>query len=154
MAGDEGVGHVFAADVEVAVFEARFFRDSVALVGGEGGRVGFVDQFGGGDDDFDLAGDHFGVGFAFFARADGAVDGDDVFVAQGAADFVGGGVIGMEDDLGDAGAVAHIDEDDAAVVAVGVDPSGEGDFGVDVGFTEDAAGVGAFDHFEFPVSSF
>ncbi len=155
VARDEGVGHFLAAKVEVAVFEARVFGDSVALRGGEGDGIGLVDEFGGGDDDFDFAGGHFGIGSAFFAGPDCAGDGDDVFVAERAADLVGLAGFGMKDDLGDAGAVAEIDEDDAAVVAVSVDPAGEADFGADVGFTQDAAGVGAFEgHVGFPVSSF
>ena len=145
VAGDEGVGHFLAADVEVAVLEARVFGDHIALAGGEGGRVGLVDEFGGGDDDFDFAGDHFRVGLAFFAGADGAFDGDDVFVAESAADVVGFFVVGMENDLRDALAIAEVDEGDAAVVAVSVDPAGECDLGADIGFTKDAAGVGAFE---------
>ena len=52
-------------------------------------------------------------------------------------------VVGMEDGLGESLAVAEVDEDDAAVVAVGVDPAGEGDVLADIGFAEDATGMGS-----------
>ena len=42
-------------------------------------------------------------------------------------DDFSGRVGGIEDDLGDAVAVAEVDEQAAAVVAVGVDPAAEGD---------------------------
>ena len=41
------------------------------------------------------------------------------------------GVVGMEDELDDAGAVAQVDEDQPAVVAAAVDPAGDPDLGVD-----------------------
>ena len=143
MARDQGFGHLLAANVQVAVLEAEVFVDRLALAGGEGGRIGFVDEGGGGDDDFDVASNHFGVGAAFFAGADGAGEGDDVLVAQGTADFVGGLGVGMKNGLGDAFAVAEIDKDDAAVVAVGVDPAGQGDLAADFGFSQNSAGMGA-----------
>jgi hypothetical protein len=52
------------------------------------------------------------------AQLDRAGDGDDIFVAQSFGFFVDGGIaLGVDDDLGDAGAVAQIDENEVAVVA-------------------------------------
>jgi hypothetical protein len=36
-------------------------------------------------------------------------------------------VLGVEDDLDEAGGVAEVEEDEAAVIAAAVDPAGEGD---------------------------
>ena len=52
-------------------------------------------------------------------------------------------LVGVEDDLGQAVAVAQVDQDDAAVVAVVVDPAGELHRLLDVGRAELAASVGA-----------
>ena len=58
---------------------------------------------------------------------------------------MGGGVeFAVDDYLGDAGAVAEVDEDDAAEVAAAVDPSHEHGLLPCVGGTEGAAHVGAF----------
>ena len=51
--------------------------------------------------------------------------------------------LGPEDDLGDAFAVAQIDENDAAVVAAGIDPAGKGDGLADVIYAELMAEMGA-----------
>jgi hypothetical protein len=53
------------------------------------------------------------------------------------------GGLGVEDDLGDAEAVAEVEEDEAAVVAAAVDPAHEGDGFAGVGRAELAAGVRA-----------
>jgi hypothetical protein len=52
-------------------------------------------------------------------------------------------VLLVEDDLGDAGAVADIEEDEVAVVAAAVDPAHEDDVLVCVGCAEVSAHVGA-----------
>ena len=55
-----------------------------------------------------------------------AFDGDDVLGAGGFGLGVGfGGGFLVEDDLGDAGAVAEVEEDEVAVVAAAVDPAHE-----------------------------
>jgi hypothetical protein len=53
---------------------------------------------------------------------------------------------GAEDDLGEALTIPQVHEDDAAVVAGGVDPTGEGDgladvFGAELGAVVGAVGV-------------
>ena len=78
------------------------------------------------------------------ARGDAAVDLDDVFIAQmvrGLRDL--GVLLRAEDDLGQAFAVAQIDEGDAAVIAPGMDPAGERDLLADVGGAESVAMMGA-----------
>ena len=79
-------------------------------------------------DELDFAGGHVGVGEAFAAGADLAGDGDDVLGAGGfGLEVAGGAGLLVDDDLGNAGAVAEVDEDEAAVVAAAVDPAHEGD---------------------------
>ncbi len=55
-----------------------------------------------------------------------------------------GVALGVELDLGDPLAVAQVDEDDAAVVADGVDPAGERDGRAEVGLGQLGTVVGAF----------
>ena len=143
MAEAEVVAHGSAADVEVTVFETEVFVGDAAF-DGEGEDVGFAYDGQGGGDDFDLAGGEAGVFGAGEAGGDEAGDGDDVLAAE-AVGLVGdlGVFIGAEDDLGDAFAVTEIDENNAAVIAAGIDPAAEGDGGVGVGGAEGGAGVGA-----------
>ena len=77
---------------------------------------------------FDFAGGHVGVVEACAAAADVAFDGDDVLGAGGVGLVVRAGqTFFVDDDLGDAGAVAEVEEDEAAVVAAAVDPAHEDD---------------------------
>jgi hypothetical protein len=66
-----------------------------------------------------------------------------VLAAQIAGEAVRGlGETGIEDDLGDAFAVAQIDEHEAAVIAVVRDPAGQDHACVDIGRAEGTTGVG------------
>jgi hypothetical protein len=73
-----------------------------------------------------------------------AGDGDDVLGARGFGLGVGerGGFF-VEDDLGDAGAVAEVEEDEVAVVAAAVDPAHEGNGLAGIGGAQVAAHLGA-----------
>ena len=76
---------------------------------------------------FDVAGGHVGVFEAGGAAADGAGDGDDELGAGGFGFEVGAGWRRTcRGRLGDAGAVAEVEEDEVAVVAAAVDPAHEG----------------------------
>src|SRR3954454_6003602 len=88
------------------------------------------------DVDLDLACRQVRVDFLLGALDDLALGGDDVLGAQvlGEAERVAGG-LRVDDELHDAGAVAQVDEDQAAVVAAAVHPSGQAHLG--------AAAVGA-----------
>ncbi len=78
--------------------------------------------------DLDLAGREARVLAAGRAPLDGAVDLDDVFVVQLGGDRVRlGRGRRVDRDLDDAGAVAQVDEDQAAVVAHAVHPALEHD---------------------------
>ena len=99
--------------------------------------------------DLDLARGQLRVDVARLAPHDVPGDADDVFAAQ----LLGGGeqlgaVLRMKDELDDPGAVAQVDEDQAAVVTAVVDPArdarlGAGACGVEVAGPAVAVRVGA-----------
>ncbi len=94
--------------------------------------------------DLDLARRQLGVDVVA-ARDHAPLDADAKLRAQLARRGVGRGIdVGAEDYLGDAFAVAEIDEDAAAVIAPGGHPAQQYDLGADVAFAECAGGVGAF----------
>ena len=128
MAQGEVVLHLRAAEVEVAVLEADLFVGDGVVCDGEGRGLGVVEEEELVGDDFDEAGGHVGVGEAFSAETDFSFDGYDEFAAGGFGFGVGGGGgFLVEDDLGDAGAVAEVEEYEVAVVAATVDPAHEDD---------------------------
>lgn len=137
--------HAGAAEIDIAVLEASFFADVDVVFHREGRGLGLVQDPELVDNNFHLAGGDGwidGIGAALF---DNAFDGDDVFVT----DFFGAGVHGgigfhTEDGLGDAGAIAQVDEDDAAQIATAVHPAHQEDALAFVGQTQGAAIVRAF----------
>ena len=133
----------FAAEVEVAVFEAEELLDFGLFDDVEGGRPGGVEDGGGVGPDLDFTGGEVAVLGAGGAAAYRALDLKDVLGARGVGDGGSfGGFLGVEDDLDKAVVITEVDEDEAAVVAAAVDPGGEGDFGAFVGGAKLAAGVG------------
>ena len=122
-AQDEVFLHHFAAQVDGAVFEADFFGD-VVFVQLEGQRFGFGEDGQLFAEDFDFAAGEVGVFGAGGAQADAAFDGEAVFVAHLFGEGEGVGGVWVDDDLHEAAAVAQVDEDDAAVVAATVYPTG------------------------------
>ncbi len=83
----QGLLHLRAAEVEIAVGEALFLGDVFVLVGGEGGRGGGGEDVKGFDGNLNFAGSHAGVDEAFAlgiqaALAHCAGDGDDPFGAE------------------------------------------------------------------------
>ena len=118
--------HALAADVEVAVLEAGVLGDGVgALADRERRRLGDAQHLDLAILDLDLTGRQPRVDVLVRAGGDDAGDAHDVLGAH---------VDGVVDDaLGDAGVVAHVDERErVAVLAAGGDPPGEGDGRSDV----------------------
>ena len=113
---------LFPPQVDEAVFEPDVLRE--AFLAGDLHRqdlgVGLHDQFG--DAEFDLAGGQPGVDGAGLAHHDRAGDGDHAFRADCVGGGEGGGA-GSEHALGDAVVVSQVDEQQAAVVALGVHPA-------------------------------
>jgi hypothetical protein len=103
---------------------------------------GFAQHLDGGDADLDLAGRQVGVHDAGVAGHDLAVDLDHALGAQ-ALDRGEARGLGVQHQLGQAVMVAQVDEDQAAVVALAVDPARQADRIAGVGGPQGAAGVGA-----------
>ena len=131
-----------AAQVEITVREAQVLVADF-LVERERRHLGLVEHGQGVGDEFDLARGQRGVGLALQTRGDLAGDGDDILRAQAVG--LPGHLrvfLGPEDDLGDALAVAQVDENDAAVVAARIDPTGQRGGLAHVGGAELGAGMG------------
>ena len=142
--------HARAAEVDVAVLEARLLADLVrlAVVGKDRRRLRRVEELELLGDEFDLAGREVRVRAAR-ADADLAGHGDHILAAQRArqADEVGGGLLEVEDDLAEALAVAEVGEDQTpTLVAVGVDPTRERDRLSDMARPQGATHVRALEH--------
>jgi len=118
--------HDLAAQIDVAVLQARFFIGEGCVGGQKRGQLGFVENaqlFG---DQLDFAGRNVFIDGAGIAQLDRAGDGDDVLVAQGFGLFVDCGIaLGVDDDLGYAGAIAQVHKNETAQVAPLVDPAHE-----------------------------
>jgi hypothetical protein len=105
---------------------------------------------------FNFTGGQLGVDQLCFAGFDFSRSRHNPFAAKLASVLEDGGRagVGIEHQLGEALTIAKVDENEFAVVAVGVNPAGDLGFVTDVGFAELAAGVGAVSrglHVESPV---
>ena len=112
------------AEVQVTVFHAEVLAAVGFFLDGEGRGDALVQDIDGRYFDLDVAGGHLGVlGLAFHHFAGGL---DHEFAAQGRGRFhQGGGRIGLYHQLGDAVAVAKVDEGHAAQFTGFLDPTGE-----------------------------
>ena len=124
-----------ATEIEIAVFEAELLaRGGAFVVSVDGERFGFVDEGELGNDDFEIAGGEIGVFQFGSALADDAGGRNHEFVAESFGDFEGGGSVGSDDELDDAGVIAQVNENQATVVAAGIDPAGKVNGLVGIGF--------------------
>ena len=138
--------HLGAAQVDVAVLEADFF----VLDGFFGGRkrrqARVVEDAQLGGLDLDFAGGHLGIDGVGVAQAHLAHGGDNVLGADlFALQVAFGRQLLVEDDLGDAGAVAEVEEDEVAVVAAAVDPAHQNHLLAGVGGAQVAAQMRPFE---------
>ncbi len=143
VAQHEIVVRLGAAQVEIAITQARFFGGVGFLLDLKRRRLCVVQdvQFCG--DQFDFAGGDFRV--RFLALDDFAFDGDDVFAAHVFGFGVRFGLrLLVEDNLDDSGAVADVEEKQIAEVAATMDPTHDDGVAVGVGGAEGAAVVGSF----------
>ena len=103
--------------------------------------------------DLDLAGRHRRVDGLRRALDDRPARADDELVAELVRDLgCAGRVLGVDDDLDDTVLVAHVDEDEAAVVAARRDPAGDRDGPAHVPDTQRAAALVAPTAHELSVS--
>ena len=129
----EVVLHLFAAQVEVAVFEAGILVDLIGVVYLERQTPGRREQQEVVDQQFYLPRLDLRIFGALGTLAQFALDRQDVFAAQRTGAFVGLGVeLRIENDLGRAGLVPELDEDDAAQVPAGAEPAVEDDLAAGV----------------------
>ena len=126
-AQQQAVGHRLAADVEVAVLEPQDLVDrGVRLVDVEGRRLRLGQDPDLGRADLDVAGRQARVLGPGEPALDVADDRDDELGADPAGLLVRGRRVGLvDDDLGQAVAVAQVEEDELAVVAAAMDPAGQ-----------------------------
>ena len=126
--------HLGPADVEVAIAQARVLGRVDAVLDLERRRLGAVEHLDGVDADLDLAGGELGVDGLLVAAAHDAVDADGPLGADDLGGVEGGsaGVLGVERALRHAGAVAKVNEDEAAVVAATPHPTSKRDLLADV----------------------
>ena len=135
--------HRGAPQVEVAVGQARRLLRVDLVLDDKRQRLGTVEDLQPCRVDLDFAGLHLGIDVAA-TRVDHAAHADDVFEAQAAGELMRHRVkAGLKHHLGDAHAVAQIDEDGLAVVAPTVDPAEENDLFAHVSSGQFAAGMGA-----------
>ena len=139
MAESEIGRHGGTAQIEEPMGETQILVGD-PLIHGERGNLGAVEHRERGDDDLDGSGCELWILRSFETRGHLATDRDHVFRAEGMGR--GGGIgmeFGTENDLGDAVAIAQIDEDHAAMVASGGNPPAEGYIASDIGRAQGAA---------------
>ena len=140
----QGLMLTWTPQVQVAVLETGVLTDGDVLVDLEGQRGRGVENLELGDGDLDLAGGKVRVGVALRTSLDDTSHLDAVLVAQ----IMGAGGLQnlvTDDDLGQTGCVAKINEGDAAMVASVPDPSGESHLLADVAGSQ-ASGVMGSQH--------
>ena len=133
--------HARPAQIQVAVAEPRFLGDRPLVGDRERRPLGVVQQPHLGRHDLDLARVQLRVHRVRAAAVDRADDADDHLGAE-LLGLVDERLVVADDDLRDAIAVAHVDEEDGAHVADAVDPSEQDGRLADGGGPQRAAGVG------------
>ena len=124
MAQDQIVPLAGAAQVQVAILEAKSFVHGCLFVDVERRRLRLGEHFQFVGEQFNGPRGQLGVGGSCRTDADFAAHGDDKLSPQFSGDDVGsGGAVRVEDHLGQAVAVAEIDEYEAAMVTTTVHPT-------------------------------
>ena len=140
MADRQGLLQRAAAKVQIAVLSADILTAVAFVLDGERRSHGLVQYVDASDLDFNLAGRHLEVlALAFDHFSDGL---DDIFTAEGGGggDQLRVGVC-LDYELGDAIAVAKVDECHSSEFPRPLHPSCEGDFLADVSDAEFSASV-------------
>ena len=135
--------HRLSPDVQVAVLEAdRLLHRSVRLVDVEGRRPRLGEDREGAGLELDLTCRQAVVLHARQAAGDVSLDRDHELGPAAGSDGVGVGRVGrVHDDLGEPVAVAHVEEDELAVIAATVNPAGQANRAALVDGAKGAAGV-------------
>ena len=156
VAQDQSVLKGLAPQVEVTVMEPDVLVGQVIAELGdlERRRRAGIQDAGRGHLEFDGPGRELRVRHARGPGDHFAGDAQDVFAAEVVGDGHEGRVVGLDDDLGEAVAVAEVHEDLVVVTPVGIHPPVQGDGLPDVGIAEFAAGVGPLPvgHWDMPLA--
>ncbi len=135
--------HFGAAQIEIAITQTDVFAGVGVVVELERRRQRRVQNLERAPEHFDFAGLHVGIDRAARPQPHASGDAQHVFVS----DLVGGREavfdVGVVDDLHDAAAIAHVEEDHAAVIAASMHPTTEFDFAIDMRCVEIATVVTA-----------
>ena len=144
MTQQQALVHFRTTQVHVAPFHACDLVGFDAVFDAEGRGDAGVQNLQPAGQHLDLAGEHAGVDAFFSTRPHAASHFQHVLAAQmlGRMELVLGHAIRVYHDLGVAGAVAQIDEDEPAVVAVMPYPARQHDLAVDIFLAQFAAGGG------------
>ncbi len=138
--------HGIAPQIDVAIFQAHFFVGEHGVGGQKRQRLRHIEDAQLFDHQFDFAGGDIGIDGVGIAALDLADSRDDEFVAQGFGFFMNGGIqFVIEYDLGNASAVAQVNEDDLAEVAAAVDPSHEHNLFACIGEPKRSAHMSSFE---------
>ncbi len=125
--------HLGATNIEIAPLHARELVGVDAGLDLERRRLRAIEYLCARDDDLDLAGGHVGVHGPSGSETHGSHEFDDPLGAHLLCDGERrAGRIRIERALHDAGAVAHVDEDKAAMIATLANPAGERDLFADL----------------------
>ncbi len=142
---DDVVLDCFSAQVKITIFETQVFGNLGELVKHEGRGFGNAENAQFVDLDFNFPRLHFRIDGSFRTRRYGADGSNDEFIADGFRLAVCFRVaVRVEGQLADAGAVAQIDENQAAVITTPVDPAHQADLLADVLFTQITTIMGSF----------
>ncbi len=117
----QALGHFRATQIEIAIFQTRFF--AVGLIGIERQRIGTIDDSQRGREHFHFAGRHVAVFVLLVARFYRTGQLNAEFIAQFRRELESILMIRVEKDLHDAFAVTHIDKDQAAKITATVNPA-------------------------------
>ena len=132
--GFQALSHLRTTQIQIAVFQTRFF--SVDVVGVQRQRFSTVDDRQIGRQHFNGTRRHVGVNVFLVTRTHGAGDLNAELITQLRGQLQRICAIRIEEHLNDTFAVAHIDEDKATKITTTIDPTTQGDLLSDVGLTQ------------------
>jgi hypothetical protein len=143
----EAMLHNGASQVDVAISESQLLADVIGGVYFKRRSFGGVEDFKPVDDDLDFAGGYFGICKPFASPADGSGCCNNPLAANGSGESMCVGMnLRVEDQLSYSHSVPQVYEDEISMVAIRMDPTGEGSLPAGVFEAQLAAIVRSFEH--------
>ena len=127
--------HERAAQIHIAILQPDVVMH-LLVIQLKGRRFGLVQDLDRVPEHLHLAGWPVGVGRALGPKPEPAADPDHVFIAHRIGDLEGFRPVRVKHDLGDALAIAQIDEDHAAMIPAPMYPAAQPDFLIDMSAVE------------------